>query len=77
MRIITKQVEMSYKEFDIGEVVRPSSSRCPLPPGDYIVAGFLPPCLPYELDSFVQLKGVPNWVEATYLWDVASATEED
>mgnify|MGYP001608485199 CR=1 FL=1 len=66
MRIKEILWQQYYKEFDIGEWVIPSSTRCSLTPGRYKVIGFKPPL--YLGDpGWVTIEGRESPVAITYL----------
>lgn len=66
MRMETIDLKVTYKVFDIGEKVRPSSIRCPLPYGTYTVVKF---CVPQSSGecSGVFLAEREYGVDTTYL----------
>ena len=54
-------------DLQVGELVKPTSSRCVLPPGVYVVERFIPPTVPFALDGTVFVKGERYGVSAEYL----------
>lgn len=63
-----------YKVFTPGEVVRPTSRRCPLDEGEYVVARYFPP-LSSDDEPIVFVEGRQTGVEATYLTSVSHPCE--
>jgi hypothetical protein len=61
---ITFRVE--YKMFEPGERIRPTSSRCPLDSGEYVVTRCRAPISPGD-DSIVFVEGRQRGVETEYL----------
>lgn len=64
---ITFRVE--YKMFEPGERIRPTSSRCPLDPGEYVVTSCVAPISPGD-DSTVFVEGHQWGVGTEYLESV-------
>ena len=64
---ITLRVE--YKMFEPGERIRPTSSRCPLDPGEYVVTSCVAPISPGD-DSTVFVEGQQWGVGTEYLESV-------
>lgn len=56
MKTKTKTVEITYKIFEPGDLVVPTSHRFPLPHNVYVVTEFYEPNVPHELDGTVFLK---------------------
>ena len=63
-----------YKVFTPGEVVRPTSRRCPLDEGEYVVTRYVPPLSPGD-DPIVFVEGHRTGVEAEYLISVSHPCE--
>ncbi len=63
-----------YKVFTPGEVVRPTSRRCPLDEGEYVVTRYVPPLSPGD-DPIVFVEGRRTGVEAEYLTSVSHPCE--
>lgn len=63
-----------YKVFTPGEVVRPTSRRCPLDEGEYVVTRFVPPLSPGD-EPIVFVEGRRTGVEAEYLTSVSHPCE--
>src|SRR5215213_10293557 len=57
---------VEYTMFDPGERIRPASPRCPLPPGDYVVARCVKPLVPGD-GSIVFVEGRDRGVDTEYL----------
>jgi pimeloyl-ACP methyl ester carboxylesterase len=66
MRIEAKTFRVEYKMFDVGERIRPASSRCPLEAGEYVVTSCVAPSSPGD-DSTVFVEGEPYGVGTEYL----------
>jgi hypothetical protein len=66
MRVETITFEVSYKVFDVGEKVRPSSNRCTLEPGVYTVTSCVTPSFPGDY-TIVFVEGHRTGVSAEYL----------
>lgn len=66
MRIEARTFRVEYKMFDVGERIRPTSSRCPLEPGEYVVTSCVAPSSPGD-DSTVFVEGEPWGVGTDYL----------
>jgi hypothetical protein len=64
---ITFRIE--YKMFEPGERIRPTSSRCPLGPGEYVVTSCVAPISPGD-DSTVFVEGHQWGVGTEYLESV-------
>jgi hypothetical protein len=62
-------VRVEYKMFEPGERIRPTSSRCPLDPGEYVVASCVAPISPCD-DSTVFVEGYQWGVGTEYLESV-------
>lgn len=62
-------VRVEYKMFEPGERIRPTSSRCPLHPGEYVVTGCVPPISPGD-DSIVFVGGHRSGLGTEYLESV-------
>lgn len=79
MQTIRKTYIVEFQVFAVGDIVRPTSPRCPLPMGEYRVVGFIEPIIPYELSGVVFVEGHEFGVDAEYLTVVhsASAAEAD
>lgn len=56
----------TYKEFEVGEKVKPNSNRCPLAFGVYTVTEFFPPLHPGD-SSIVFVEGRLTGVSTEYL----------
>ena len=76
MRFVEKTVTITYKEFEVGELVKPSSPRCVLPQGVYRVTKFLAPMVPHETDGIVFVEGRSTGISAEYLMPVEDEDEE-
>lgn len=76
MKIREVTITVKYKVFEVGELVKPTSSRCVLPPGVYVVTKFIPPPIPYALDGTVFVEGKKYGVSAEYLTSVAGEVDE-
>ncbi len=63
-----------YKVFTPGEVVRPTSRRCPLDEGEYVVTRYVPPLSPGD-EPIVFVEGRRTGVEAEYLTSVSHPCE--
>jgi hypothetical protein len=62
-------VRVEYKMFEPGERIRPTSSRCPLDPGEYVVTSCVAPIAPGD-DSTVFVEGRQWGVGTEYLESV-------
>lgn len=69
MRKVKKSFEIEYNEFEVGEMVKPTSNRCPLEPGVYKVTKFIPP-MTHEDSAVVFVEGHEYGIETTYLRSV-------
>jgi hypothetical protein len=69
MRREAKTFRVEYKMFDPGERIRPTSSRCPLDPGEYVVTSCVAPISPGD-DSTVFVEGQQWGVGTEYLESV-------
>lgn len=67
MKIRQESYTFKWKEFLPGELVSPTSSRCPLEPGVYKVTAFTPPFIPFEQDGIVFVEGYIYGISAEYL----------
>ena len=76
MQIKTKTFDITYTVFEVGERVTPSSSRCPLDPGVYIITRCIEPRSPGDDDSIVFVEGHDRGISAEYLMP-ADVTEEE
>ena len=66
MRMEQKTFTVEYRMFDVGERVRPSSPRCPLRSGIYVVSRCLAPMFAGE-EATVFVEGREHGVSAQYL----------
>lgn len=70
MRIETRAYEVSYRMFDVGERITPTSNRCPLEMGEvYVVTGCSSPIHGGD-DAVVFVEGRPYGVSTEYLTTV-------
>lgn len=63
-----------YAVFTPGEVVRPSSHRCPLEDGEYVVTRYYPPTSPGD-DPIVFVEGHRTGFNAYYVTSVSHPCE--
>lgn len=66
MKIETVTYEVQIKVFDVGERVRPTSSRCPLEPGEYVVRSYARPHFPGE-DPVIFVYGRDQGLSTEYV----------
>ena len=67
MRYETRTFEIKFKVFEVGEKVRPTSPRCPLEPGEYIVTRCVLPLCASDDNSVVFVEGHKYGVSEEYL----------
>ena len=67
MKTASETYIFEWKVFEPGDRVSPTSTRCVLPPGVYIVEEFHNPLIPFELDGTVFVEGHRTGVSAEYL----------
>jgi len=68
MKRVTETVEITYKLFDIGEMVVANSVRCGLEMGrEYEVTECIPPLIPYETDSIIFVTGLDHGIDTEYV----------
>lgn len=77
MRLVEKTITftVAYKVFEPGEMIKPTSSRCPLAPGIYKVVRCVEPLLrdgecpesSQSLSSLVQVEGHDSLISTDYL----------
>ena len=60
---------VTYKEFEKGEKVRPTSSRCPLSPGEYVITECHPPLCAGD-ETIVFVEGREHGLSAEYITSV-------
>lgn len=68
MKRVTEVVEITYKMFDIGEMVVANSSRCILEMGrEYEVVRCRSPLIPYATDSIIFVVGLDHGINTEYV----------
>ena len=75
MKYVQATYTVIYKVFTPGEVVRPTSRRCPLEDGEYVVRDYVPPLTPGD-DPIVFVEGRRTGVDAYYLTSVSHPCEQ-
>lgn len=74
VQTMLKTCSVEVRVFAAGDIVRPASSRCCLPPGEYRVVRFIEPIVPHELTGTVFVEGHHFGIGAEYLTVVRSAS---
>ena len=75
MEYVQATYAVTYKVFTPGEVVRPTSRRCPLDDGEYVVSEYVPPLSPGD-EPIVFVEGRRTGVDAYYLTSVSHPCEQ-
>ena len=70
MEIKTVTYTETYKMFEVGERIRPTSPRCSLEPGEYIVTKCIAPLFAGE-ESVVFVEGHKYGISTEYLEPVS------
>jgi hypothetical protein len=74
MEYVQATYHVTYKVFTPGEVVRPTSRRCPLPDGEYVVTRYTPPLSAGD-SPIIFVEGHPRGVDAEYITSVSHPCE--
>ncbi len=74
MEYVHATYRVTYKVFTPGEVVRPTSRRCPPEDGEYVVTRYFRPLSPAD-NPIVFVEGHQTGVEAEYLTSLSQPCE--